>query len=341
MRRSGRFRLTLAVVACLSLLPLGWENESVLSRLFAAEKRVSLRVLAEVKAERKRVSLLDLCDPAGLDERLADLLKKSDIGEAPDPGSEKIINPEQLRAFLQQYLASNAYDSSLAEISLPEKIVIRRASIQIPKEQIEEIYKEHILANAPWSPQEVSIREIYFPGALELPAGKMTYEVQANNSREKYAGNVILTIQFFVDGEKERSLRVAGKVDVMRDVLHAVRLVKRNEVLTDADLDVQRLNIAEAPDRYAENLDQAVGKRVLRDIRARQPVLLSDLDEPPALKRGSAVTIVYDQPGLKLTAKGQTREDGSVGATVRVVNLMTKRTVSCLVIDSTTVQALP
>jgi flagella basal body P-ring formation protein FlgA len=299
-----------------------------------------LEILSEVKSERKRVSLLDLCNSTNIPETWKSLLAGEDIGEAPGAGSEKVINPEHLRAYIEQFLVSKGYDPSQTEISLPEKIVIKRQSLEVSKEQIESIYTDFILANAPWNPQDVVVRGVYFSGALELPLGSMTFEVQAN-PRERFLGNVALTIQFFIDGEKERSLRVTGKVDLYQNVVHAVRPLKRNDIIADEDIETQRINIADAPDRFSIEPDQVVGKRLLRDVGFRQPIILSFLDKPPSLKRGSAVTILYQQPGLRLTAKGQTREDGSIGSTVRVVNLMTNRTIFCQVVDETTVQAMP
>jgi flagella basal body P-ring formation protein FlgA len=70
-----------------------------------------------------------------------------------------------------------------------------------------------------------------------------------------------------------------------------------------------------------------------------QPLDIKDLDKPVVLKRGDAVTIVFDQPGLKLTAKGQSRENGSTGGTVRVMNIASNRTIFCRVLDAQTVLA--
>ncbi|MGV8074862.1 MAG: flagellar basal body P-ring formation chaperone FlgA [Syntrophobacteraceae bacterium] len=334
------FYFALVAAFCLSLLPWQGSIGGILCPCLAWAQPVKIQVLSEVKSDRKRVCLLDLCNASGIPEELKNLLEQADIGEAPAPGSEKIINPEQLQTYIQRLLVSKVYDSSQVEFSFPEKILIRRESFQVPTEQIEEIYKGFILSNTPWNSQGVSIRGVYFNGPMELPTGSMTYEVTAD-PRERFAGNVTLTIQFFIDGEKDRSLRVTGKVDIYRDTPHAARPIKRNAIITEGDIQMRNINIADTPDRFAADSEQVVGKRLLRDVGLHQPIVLSDLDKPPALKRGSAVTIVYEQPGLKLTAKGQTREDGGVGSSVRVVNLMTNRTVFCRVVDRTTVQAIP
>jgi flagellar basal body P-ring formation protein FlgA len=299
-----------------------------------------LDILSHVTAAKKRVTLLDLCDQTDMSEEYKALLAKDDIGPAPAAGTEKFIQSEQLKSHIKRYLAARGYDASQVEISVPDRVVIARQSIEIPKEQIESIYRDFILSKTTWNPLDVEVHSIYFSGKLELPAGAMTYETTAN-SRERFIGNVGLTINFLIDGERERSVQVTGKVDLLQNVVHAARPLKRGEVISDTDISIERVNIADAPDRFTTQTDQVVGKRLVRDVGVHQPINLADLDEPLAFKRGSAVTIIYSQPGLKLTAKGQARENGTVGNTVRITNVMTNRTIFCRVLDDTTVQAVP
>jgi flagellar basal body P-ring formation protein FlgA len=299
-----------------------------------------IEVVARVSADHRRVSLLDLCNVSGMAQEWKDTLSKVDIGEAPAPGEENFIKPEQLKGFLDRFLVSQGMDPSAVQIELPEKITVKRESFQPPKQQIEDIYKEFILSKAPWSSQNLEIHSIYFTDPPQLPAGEMTYEVQAA-PKERFVGNVAVAIQFYVDGVKDRTLRVTGKVDLHQDVVNTMRPLKRNEVITASDVELQKLNMAEAPDRFATDPDQVIGKRVLREMGMHQPIVLAELDSPLALKRGTSVRIVYEQPGISLTAKGQVQQDAVVGATVRVLNVSTNRSIICKVMDSETVQAMP
>jgi flagella basal body P-ring formation protein FlgA len=338
--RIGFLLAKISIAMALCMVPFGIGVIPTVSTCLALEPLTKLEIVTEVKADRNRVSLLDLCNSMGLPDGWKAVLGNADIGEAPAIGSDKFIRPDQLRDHLQRFLSSQGCDPSQVELIIPEKITITRQSFRVPKEQIESIYREYILSKSPWNPQDLSIRGIFSPESPDLPAGEMTYEVIAN-SHERFIGNVSLTIQFYIDGVKERTLRVTGKVELYQNVVHASRPMKKGEVITEADIETQRVNIAENPDRFAMQPDQVIGKRLLRDAGLRQPFNLADLDCPLALKRGKAVTIVYQQPGLKMTAKGQAREDGTIGSTVRVLNVMTNRTVLCRVTDSDTVQAVP
>lgn len=306
----------------------------------AMTQLTKLKVLSEVRAERRHVSLLDLCDPAGIPDDWKKTMSEVDIGESPAAGAEKVINPAQLKAFIESFLSTQSYDSSKVQIALPTSIRVTRLSVLVPKERIESIFKDYIAKNAPWNPRDVVIGPIYYPGNVELPAGDMTYEITAN-PQERFIGNVGITIQFIVGGEKDRSIRVTGKIELFQNVVHAIHVLKRNDIITEADVQLEKTNVSDSPDRFAGSIDQVVGKRVTRELAINQPIVLSELATPLAFKSGATVTIVYEQGALRVTAKGQTRQDGSIGSMVRVVNVMTNRMITCRVIDASTVQAVP
>jgi flagellar basal body P-ring formation protein FlgA len=309
--------------------------------VWAGVDTLRFEALSEVQVDRNRVSLLDLFRESVFPENVRELLGRTDIGEAPAVGSEKIIHRDQLKAYLNRLLLPQGYDPARIDLQASERLTIRRLSVQVSKEQIEAIYRDFIATHAPWDANDVVVRGVWYSGpALELPAGNTTHEVVANPN-ERFLGNVAVTIHFIVDGEKERSVRVAGKVDVFQNVVHALRTIRRNEVIQGADVEFQRINIADAPDRFATQMEQVVGKRMLREAGFHQPMALVEMDQPLTLKRGSAVTILYETPGLKLSSKGQAKEDGSVGKTIRVLNVTTNKTVLCLIVDETTVRAMP
>ncbi len=167
----------------------------------------------------------------------------------------------------------------------------------------------------------------------------MTYEVTGASARERFIGNVTATVDFYVNGDKVRTLGVVGKVEVFGNVYLASRPLKQNEIISEADLEVHKMNLTDAADRFATRPDQVESRRVLHSIGVHQPLELRDLDKPLVLKRGDSVQIVYDEPGFSVTAKGQANADGGVGDALLVTNVESKKTVQCRVLDARTVSA--
>ena len=299
-----------------------------------------LQVGAEVWIESERVTILNLFEADKLPEEWQHLLAGIDLGEAPAMGQEKFIGSAPLRSYLENLLSSHGLDPSQVIIRLPpDQIVIKRKTNRIAGREIEEIYRNHILSNAPWRPEDLEISGITHSGEAELPAGNVTHVVEAN-PRERYLGNVILTVHFFADGRKKRSIRVAGKVQLHREVVVAARPLSRHDILTDFDVQIQRIPVGENSERLALSVEQVVGRRLLRDVVLNQPLMLTDLDSPLILRKGAPVTILYEQPGLRISARGQAREDGGTGKPIRVLNTQTNRTVVSEILDGSTVRAI-
>jgi flagellar basal body P-ring formation protein FlgA len=298
-----------------------------------------LRILKNVAVRQKQVYLADICDPDTLPTEWRAIAANLNIGEAPSAGSEKFIDPGQLKAYLAKLLNSQGVGPAEVKLDIPDRIVVRREAVQITQEQVEDIFKKFISDNSPWKQQEVVIQRVHFSGLPLVPVGQMSWEVVPSSPKERYIGNVTANIEFYVNGEKVRTLGVAGRVEVFNNVYLASRPLRQNDIIAPADLELKRVNITDSADRFATRPDQVENRRVLRNIGVHQPIELQNLDKPLVLKRGDPVTIVYDQPGIQVTAKGQASADGGVGDSLSVVNVSSKKTIVCRVVDSQTVQA--
>ena len=297
-----------------------------------------IRVLGNVTVNHKEVSLVEICDPETLPDEWKSILGGLNIGDAPPAGSEKFIDPGQLRTYLGKLLDSYRINSSEVKLDIPDRIVVRRESTQITQEQIEGIFKKFVFENSPWKQEEMNIQRVHFSGLPIIPTGQMTYEVTPSSAKERFIGNVTATVDFYVNGEKVRTLGVVGRIEVFGNVYLTSRPLSQNEMISQADLEVHKMNLTDAADRFATRIDQVENRRVLRSIGVHQPLELRDLDKPLVLKRGDSVKIVYDEPGLSVTANGQANADGGVGDTLAITNTASKKTVYCKVVDAQTVR---
>lgn len=333
--------LHLIFLISLHILPLPIFSLGCFNSCLALEPIPKLTVRHEVRVTSDRVNLLDLFEKDELPATWRSLLEGIDLGKAPSGGNDKFIASDSLRSYLEQLVSAQGVDPASMRIDLPpNQVTIKSHTNEISKEEIETMCRKHILEHAPWRPEDMEIQSFTISGMLDLPAGEVSHVIEANPN-ERYVGNVILSIHLLVDGKKKRTVKAAGKVQLYQEVVVAARPIKRNETIGESDVQAQRINVGDAPNRYALNADQVVGKRLLRDTGLYQPILPGELDTPHVLKKGAAVTIVYEQPGLKISARGQAREDGKAGNTIRVLNTQTSKTVVCEIVDGSTVKAIP
>jgi flagella basal body P-ring formation protein FlgA len=111
---------------------------------------------------------------------------------------------------------------------------------------------------------------------------------------------------------------------LMRDVEHG-------DILKSSDVSVERRPKAEISGEAASR-DRAVGMQARRSIRGGQALKTADLAKPDLVQRDQSVTIVFQTPGLYLTMRGKSLDNGTEGDVVNVLNLQSKRTVTGTVI---------
>ncbi len=307
--------------------------------LWSLEGLSRIEIKSRVEVDRNEVYLADLISDRSIPFEWKQKFASIYIGEAPAPGTVKYVQIELLKDFIKKILSSEGVETRRVTITLPDEVVVTRKTVSIPKDEIERAFVEHVMKNSPWNPEDITITNVRYSGLPVVPAGSRSYEIIPDD-HELYLGNVAVNMNVYVDGKKVRTLRVAGIVSLYKNVIHAKRLLAKNQIVTPDDVELKRLRITSKPSEYAESEDLVVGKRTLREIYPGEPVKLSYLDNPIVVEKGDVVKIVLRKPGLIVTAKGIVKENGHIGDTIRVMNINSKKVIFCKVKSKETVQVI-
>jgi flagella basal body P-ring formation protein FlgA len=134
------------------------------------------------------------------------------------------------------------------------------------------------------------------------------------------------------EGMPTQRLRVTGRVVATQPMLVATRRLAAGEVLGPNDVRLVRVPASRLRAGAAQRPEQAVGQALRRPVAAEQPLLIADLAQPLAVERGATVTMVFETPGMMLTAQGRAMEGAVRGASVPVMNLASRVVVEAQVI---------
>jgi flagella basal body P-ring formation protein FlgA len=77
-----------------------------------------------------------------------------------------------------------------------------------------------------------------------------------------------------------------------------------------------------------------------RVLRAGESMRNDDVRAPILVTKGTTVTMIFDAPGVTLTATGRAMSEGGVGDTVTIQNPASFRQISAVVTGPGTVKAL-
>ncbi|MDR3570028.1 MAG: flagellar basal body P-ring formation chaperone FlgA [Syntrophobacteraceae bacterium] len=299
-----------------------------------------IRILGSVMVRDRNVSLLQICDAASLPEKWKSILQTQDIGEAPPVGSQKFVDPAQLRSYLVTLLNSRGIKAESVKLDIPAKIIVTRESTNVSQKWVEDVFKKYVMENTAWNRSDITIDNVRFSGIPVIPTGTLTYSIRPVTPKQRLTGNVNISVDLYVDQEMVRSLDVLGHVEVFENVYFASRPLRRDDMITAADLEMHRMNVTDSINRYATLPDQVENRRVIYEVGVHQPLELRDLDKPLIIKRGDPVRIVFEAPGLMVSAKGRANGDAGFGDTVAVTNSSSTKTIYCKVVDSQTVKAV-
>lgn len=82
-----------------------------------------------------------------------------------------------------------------------------------------------------------------------------------------------------------------------------------------------------------------VGMQARRALRAGETVRLDDVRRPVLVSKGSTVTMVFEAPGIMLTASGRAMSEGGMGENVTIQNPASYRQITGIVVGPGQVRA--
>ena len=117
-------------------------------------------------------------------------------------------------------------------------------------------------------------------------------------------------------------------IALMEEVVVTRHPIVRGQALRAADLALSETDVSRLHKAYFTRIDDVVGLRSKRAVRAGQTLHAGLLRREQLVKRGAQVQIVADTGGLYVTMRGKALADGGLGDRIRVKNLNSGRVVS-------------
>jgi flagella basal body P-ring formation protein FlgA len=269
-----------------------------------------------VTVEEPMVRLSDLFEGAG--PRASTVL-----GPAPAPGQRMVIEAPQLAAIARQQ------GIAWRPVAGAERVVLERPGRPIAREEVMAALRTALRQQGMEADAELELTS-FAPPLVPLAALVQVAIEQA--SLEPQAGRFAATLAIAAEGMPTARMRVAGRVVATLPMLVAARRMQVGEVVREGDVRVIRVPAARLRPGVADRPEQVVGQALRRPAAAEQPLLVADIQQPVVVDRGGTVTMLYDMPGLTLTAQGRAMESGARGAVVPVMNTASRVVVEAQVI---------
>ncbi|MDH3502936.1 MAG: flagellar basal body P-ring formation chaperone FlgA [Nitrospirota bacterium] len=180
---------------------------------------------------------------------------------------------------------------------------------------------------------QVSFRVLVPKQLVEVPKGKLHLEVGEWSGGGR-TGRRAFRVGVFVNQQFLKTVNVVGEVKAQVEVATPIRWLKPKEVVTVEDLSTMMVDAPSLTHDFILDLDEVIGKQVLRPLPPSQPIRKIMLDNPPVIHKGDRVLIEARGGGLLVQTVGVAKAAGKAGETISVQNQASGRDVLGVVMSS-------
>jgi len=284
----------------------------------ADEARPRLKAQATVTGGIVRVG--DLVENAGI-------IAKVPIFRAPDLGATGTVPAEAVVEAVRQYQLIGLDTGDVSEV------VVTRASRTIPARDVEDRVAQALASQYALGPvKDIVVHFDRELRAIQVEPGAKGDPRVAYLNFDARSGRFDVTLDMPTGATTRGLLRLSGQAAATAEVVTLARPLDRGEVLKSADLVVERRPRADIGRDVATHIEQALGQAARVQLRAGQPLRLTDLMKPEVVQHNDTVTLIYQMPGIRLTVRGKAAEGGAEGDMIGVLNEQSKRTVQGVVV---------
>ncbi|HEY4171981.1 MAG TPA: flagellar basal body P-ring formation chaperone FlgA [Rhodopila sp.] len=271
------------------------------------------------------VYLRDLFDDAGTNANSA-------LGPGPGPGARIIVGAAQLNAIAREY------DVAWRSASRADHAVLEWPGRPLRKDEATDAVRTAIEAGNPADDMDIDLAGFTPPIVpLDIAIVPTVSQLDYDSGTGRFAA--VLTITGA--GMNPIESTISGVVEQMVQAPVASTRLLPQTVLRRDDVHIARVRAASVQNQIARSIDQIVGMQLRRPVPAGQPLLLTDLTQPPLVLRGSTVQIELSSAGLTITGQAIAMDAGADGDQIRVQNITSRAYLFAQVVGPGQVRVTP
>lgn len=165
----------------------------------------------------------------------------------------------------------------------------------------------------------VGVRILFPKNPLIVPAGRLHLEVEKISGGAR-TGRRAFRVGLFINEQLFKTVSVVGEVKAQATVATPVRWMKPKEIVGAEDVMMMTVNVPSLTHDFVLDLNDVIGKEVLRPLLPRQPIRKAFLDDPPVIRKGDRVMLEVRQGGLLVQTIGLAKATGKLGDMIPVKN---------------------
>lgn len=245
------------------------------------------------------------------------------LAPAPGPGQELVWNQATLLRIATAFNLPWRPDTD-------SQVHIRRSVALVDGDTLRSVIRDYLTS------QDIDPNISYkvsFNGVVPeiIVSSETTPDVRLADFNLQQAGGTFSALFTIKSNGKTQNVNLRGTAERM------IRVPVLNRDLRNGDI-IQPENISWTLEKAAalrkdtiRSENDLIGSTPRKNLTAGETVRADAIQMPRMVGRGDLVTLVFNQDGMFLTAKGRALEDGAMGQVIKVSNSSSNRTISARV----------
>lgn len=181
---------------------------------------------------------------------------------------------------------------------------------------------------------------------LEFFGGQTSFQIEGakkakilieNLQTDDATGRFGCDAEIFADGRSYARASLQGKYYLQTEVWVPVRNIAKGEIVTEAMLTSKKIRTGRLKPMMVTDKDRLINQEAKKSLKEGRVISEKDIGERILVKRNDVVLIIYRTDKMQITAKAVAKQDGALGERIELENLKSKKTVTGLVQDASTV----
>ena len=303
----------------------------LISTVYAIEN-ASVTIMENSYVVGKNIYLGDIADVESNNEKLKQEIEKLIIVPSAEPGMSVSLHV----GYIKSRVRSQGIDPQSIIWKGSDYTKVQTKSITISGPEIVSSALDFIMKITGATKEQIKIEPIVDLKPIILPYGKPDIKVETiSNTPTK--GTIPLRFIILVDGKECERRNIPFRVEVIKEVVVAVKEIDMNKSIESEDLTIAKCDIGIGSEFFIEKAN-ILGKRAKRPIPSGTIITSGMIEDFPIIKQGDLVTMVIESAKFRITAQGKAKENGKIGQFIKVANVVTNKEVVARVLNDKTVQ---
>ena len=280
------------------------------------EANAETRLRSDLRVDAEIITLGDIFEDAG---EAADVR----VANAPPAGERLAINAARFAQFARRH------GITWRRGVRAKWVWVTRASPVVPKEEIVMQIELALLDQGVANPLQIVLRETRQQLHVAMDAEPTVVVERLDYDPQRRTFGAVLLAP--ADSPTPVRRRVSGRVHSVVELPVLRNPVGVGEIIKEADVRITRMRANHLDADMISDAAGLIGLLPKRPIRPGRSVRASYVQEPVIVTKGDVVTMILRTDYMLLTMAGRARQNGSLGATIDVLNPKSKRVVQGIV----------